>query len=127
VASRKLVVLGGALSILLALPHAGLGWPSVAGRLADAQTAPDLIAGLAVAWYFGSAAMVALGGVVIALGSRVASHRRAFCAVLCVGVFYASVGIAAALYRGPKPQFVVFVATGALIVLAAMLARRVDD
>ena len=91
-AGGKLVVLGGALSILLAIPHAGLGWPSVASRLADAQAAPDLIAGLAVAWYFGSAAMVALGGVVIALGSRVASDRRAFCAVLCVGVFYAAVG-----------------------------------
>jgi hypothetical protein len=112
--------------MLLAIPHALLGWPALSAPLRDAGVAPDVVAGLRVAWYFGSAAMVAMGGVVVTLAPRVASQRPARNAVSLVGLFYLVVGAAATVYRSPKPQFGLFVAVGLLIVVAAQRARFED-
>ena len=50
---RKLLLAGGALSVLLALPHAFLGWPAIAAQLHLQTVDPDLVEGLAVGWFSG--------------------------------------------------------------------------
>jgi hypothetical protein len=122
----KLVALGGALGVLLALPHAFLGWPPIADTLLAAGIDPDLVAGISVGWYFGSLSMVASGAVVLVASTSIATHRWAFAAVLLVGLSYVVFGLAALLYRGAKPQFAVFLAVGAVMAIGAIAGRPRD-
>jgi hypothetical protein len=118
------VVVGGVLSLLLAVPHAFLGWPAIAEELAAARVDPDLVAAISVGWYFGSAAMLGLGVVVLLIARAVATDLRAFRAALVVGLTYATFGLAAILYRSAKPSFAAFVVTGAVIIGGAIRARK---
>ena len=120
----RLIILGGALSVLLAGPHAFLGWPSIAEGLIAAKIDPDLVAGFSVGWYFGSLSMVALGLVVLLIARAVRTDLWAFLAALVVGLTYVAFGVAAALYRSPRPQFGAFLVTGLLIAGGAVYARR---
>jgi len=120
----RLIVLGGTLSILLAFPHALLGWPSIANTLLSAGVDSDAIAGISVGWYFGSLSMLASGAVVLVASTSTAAHRWAFFAVLLIGLSYVAFGLATILYRGAKPQFFAFVATGAIIAIGAISSRR---
>ena len=68
--------------------------------------------------------MVALGIVVVAAASEVASQAWAFRSAVAVGSAYLIFGFGALLFRSLQPQFVVFVLVGGLISGAAMHARR---
>ena len=120
----KLAALGGILMVLSAIPHALLGWPPFASELRSAGLSPDLIAGLATGWYFGSAAMVALGLAVLVSARHLSSSRPAYLATLSVGVVYLAFGAAASVARFPKPQPLMFLALGLLITFAAISAQR---
>ena len=110
--------------MLLALPHALLGWPAMAQQLLASSVSPDIVAGLAVGWYFGSVAMVALGAVVLAAASHVASQTWAYRSAWFVGLAYIVFGLGAIVLRSGRPQFLSFVALGALIVGGALQARK---
>ena len=120
----RLIILGGTLSVLLAGPHAFLGWPSIAEGLVAARVDPDLVAGISVGWYFGSLSMVALGSVVLLVAHAARTDLWAFRAALVVGLAYVAFGVAALLYRSPRPQFGAFLVTGILIAGGAVRARR---
>lgn len=123
--STRLINLGGTLSVILAILHAFAGWPSISGELVSAGVDPGLVAGIAVGWYFGSVAMVALGMVVLAVAGSVATNLWAFRVTLVVGLSYAVFGLGALLYRSPKPQFLAFAVMGALIGGGGSRARKV--
>jgi hypothetical protein len=110
--------------LLAAVPHALLGWPAIAAELRSAGVDPELVAGLAVGWWFGSAAMAALGIVVLVAAPEVARSAWAFRAVLAVGTCYLVFGLAALAYRFPHLHFLGFVALGAWILAAAVRTRR---
>jgi hypothetical protein len=84
----------------------------------------DLIAGLAVGWYFGSAAMVALGAAAIVSAPHVSTARWAWRVPLAIGLVYGGFGVAAIAFRAPRPQFFLFVISGALLVVGAAMGRR---
>jgi hypothetical protein len=119
---RALTALG-LLVAASAAPHALLGWPSVAGELAAAGMGADVTGGIAAAWYFGSVAMLALGGVVV-LAARDARAGGAlgWRTALVVGGAYLGFGLGALALRG-KPHFIGFVAIGACLAWAALRAR----
>jgi hypothetical protein len=102
-----------------------LGWPSIAEELIAAKIDPDLVAGISVGWYFGSLSMVALGLAVLLVAHAVRTDLWAFRAALVVGLAYLAFGVAAILYRSPRPQFGAFLVTGILIAGGSVQARRV--
>jgi hypothetical protein len=121
-------VIAGGLSILLSsIPHALLGWPPAAARLQDAGVDADAIAGIAVGWYFGSVAMIALGAAALVSAPQVSTARWAWRVPLAIGLVYGSFGIAALALRSLRPQFVLFVASGALLVAGSLVGRRSAD
>lgn len=122
--STRWIAVGGVLSIVLAFPHALLGWPAIAGELVRSGVDPDRVAGIAVGWHFGSVAMTALGLVLLAAARSVPTSAWAFRATLAVGAAYVAFGVGAVLYRSPRPQFLAFVVLGALILGGALRARK---
>jgi hypothetical protein len=122
--ARLAVILGGLSILLSSIPHALLGWPPIAQELRAAGVDADSIAGLAVGWYFGSAAMVALGVAALTCAPHVSAARWAWRAPLAIGLVYGAFGVAAIALRSPLPQFLLFVASGALLVIGSLLGRR---
>jgi hypothetical protein len=118
-----MVFAGGVLIIASAFPHALLGWPAMARELAPAALAPDLVGGLAAGWLFGSAAMLALGAVVVLAARELPSSALARRVALAVGLAYALFGLAAWVARSFHPHFLGFVGIGALIVAGAFGSR----
>lgn len=97
---KVLANVGGILMLASSVPHALLGWPASADKLLASGVDPDLVAGLAVGWYFGSAAMLAMGGVVL---------------------------LAAISYRSFNPPLFSFAVIGALLLLSSVMARGAPD
>lgn len=122
--SRLLVSVGGVLILVSALPHALLGWPAIHERLDALSAGRDLIDGIAVAWHFGSAAMLALGAAVLVAVPELSSSRWAWRLPLYVGLVYLAFGVGAFSYRSMHPRFLVFVGIGALLVLGSLGARK---
>jgi hypothetical protein len=125
--ARLLVLVGGVSILLSSIPHALLAWPPAVERLQAAGVEADVIAGLAVGWYFGSVAMVALGGAALACAPHVATARFAWRVPLWIGLVYGAFGAAAVAGRGARPQFFLFVASGALLVAGALIGRRAAE
>jgi hypothetical protein len=125
VSSRRhlLLLFGGLLVAASAIPHALLGWPPFAELLGAANVDANAIGGIAASWYFGSAAMLALGAIVV-LGWRDARASGDFGwrAALVVGAVYGAFGAVALALRG-KAHFLSFLAIGAILVFAALRAR----
>lgn len=116
---RAVAILGavaGAFMVASAFTHGLGGWPGLRVSLARAGVEPAHVQTLCVGWWFGSAAMAALGAIVLfqALGAlRGAPVNRATVAV--VGLTYIAFGAWAFLYRDMNPFFLMFVATGLLV------------
>jgi hypothetical protein len=111
-----------------AIPHALGGWPRAAESLGTAGVDPDLIGGIAAGWHFGSAAMLALGAIVVlAWRDARAGGDFGWRAALTVGAAYVAFGAAAIVLRGGRPQFLGFLAIGAGLVWASLRARPERD
>ncbi len=120
---RVLTIVGGVLLVLSAVPHALLGWPPAAEQLLAAGVEAELIGGLALGWYFGSAAMLALGGAVLLSAPYVSAHHLVWRVPCCIGAVYLSFGVGALLSRSLDPHFLLWVVIGALLVIGSLWAR----
>ncbi len=115
--ARKVIgIAGGTLLVLSALAHAYFGWPAMAEALDDAAAGEDLVAALAVGWYFGSMAMLVFGLIVL----RIAIRDADTCSARFIAVGYLVFGVAAWLARDLNPHFLVFVTIGVLLAVFAL-------
>jgi hypothetical protein len=55
----------GALILASAAAHAFVGWPAIHAEIAKTNAPAELVTGLAVAWQFSGAAMLAMGAIVL--------------------------------------------------------------
>jgi hypothetical protein len=119
-----LYVLGAAMAVA-AIPHALLGWGQMRAGLEKAQASAELIGALCAGWLFGSAAMVALGAVVLSAARRI-SKGLGFDAVAlyCIALAYLVFGLGAFSLRHGNPHFLGFALLGALLAYAAWRESR---
>jgi hypothetical protein len=123
-ASAKLGLALGVLLALLSLPHALAGWPPL-GQVLDASgVVPDVRAGLAVGWVFGSVGLVVMGTVVALASFQLRESTLARHVTAVVGLGQLVFGLCALVYRDGNPHFAGFVAIGAALVAVALSARR---
>jgi quercetin dioxygenase-like cupin family protein len=119
---RLRIVLGfivSAIMIASSLAHSILGWKSLSAQLARAQAPPGLIAGLALGWHLGGAAMFTFGCIVLFLFARFAKDRStSLSPALIIALLYVAFG-AWAIATSHKPFFLIFVIPGLLLVLAS--------
>lgn len=109
-------VLAGALLLASAIAHAFLGWPPFAEALSAAGVDGGLAGGLAVGWYYGSAAMLAFGMIVLLAALAVLRGRMvSLVPVRVIAVVYVAFGVSAFVARDMNPHFLLFVATGVLV------------
>ena len=121
---RARLVLGVVTGLILlasSAAHSILGWRSLAEQLANTNASSDLQAGLRIGWMFGGAAMVALGGVVIAtFVGRLRGARLPLLPIAFIAVIYVAFGAWAIAASGGDLFFLgVFVVPGALLGIAA--------
>lgn len=118
-------VLVGLLLLASAAAHALAGWPPFRESLTGAGVEADEVGALAAGWYFGSAAMLAFGLLVLQQARRRLRSQRVDGGPLwIVALAYVAFGAAAFALRGGNPHFLGFVATGCLTALFARLAGR---
>lgn len=108
------VMLAGAFMLAGSIAHTVGGWPPLATELISGGITPDLIAALAVGWYFGSGAMAWFGLMTIDTGRRMRRGEdvRTF-PVLSIAVGYLLFAIAAFLFRS-NMFFLTFAGIGLL-------------
>jgi len=117
--------LTGTLMLLSAVAHGLLGWPPFSGILAGAGLADNVIGALAVGWYFGSAAMLVFGGIVLRQAIRHHARKTIQAAPLwLIAVMYLAFGLIAFVARDFNPHFLLFVLTGLLVGLFNFLSSR---
>jgi hypothetical protein len=113
----------GVLMLLSAAAHGFMGWPVLSAELARTTAPPDLVAGLGIGWWFGSAAMAAFAAIVLHLAWQLWRGRPAsLVPAVAIGVAYLTFGAAAIAHHGASPPMVSFVVLGAL--LLGIAARR---
>lgn len=108
-----------------AAAHALVGWPQLRRSLDAAGLDAAVIGALAVGWIFGSASMLAFGGIVVHQAVRRSRGREVHPAPLgVISVVYLVYGLSAYLLRDLNPHFLLFVVTGVLVGLFAYLGAR---
>lgn len=115
-----LLALSGVLLLLSALAHALAGWPPIARDLLASGVPTELIAGLRVGWYFGSAAMLAFAAIALHGAYAVWREQPApLSALRLIGLTYLGFGLAAFVYRDFNSHFLTFMVLGVLLLAAA--------
>ncbi len=105
--------------------HAFLGWPQFKPVLESVGLEAGMIAALSIGWYFGSVAMLAFGVIVLQQAVRRLRDRPVHPAPLwTISAAYSLFGAAAFIARDFNAHFLVFVGTGILVGLFALLASR---
>lgn len=124
----KAGILGLAVTLLIlasAWAHALIGWPTVQQSIGGGNLHPDLVAALAIGWYFGSASMLAFGLIVGLQAIRRLRHLPVDVGSLWViAIVYVFFGAAAFVLRNLNPHFLIFVVTGVLTATFAFLCAR---
>jgi len=114
----------GLLMIASAGAHALLGWPGLASGLIDLNAPADLMTGLALSWYWGSAALAAFGVIVLVAARRIwagdATPANFLWPIAVVHLFF---GLAALLATNFNPFFLLFIVLAALTA-APLLGMR---
>jgi hypothetical protein len=115
----------GVLLVASALAHAFLGWPPIRQALGEGGVDPELVLGLAVGWLYGSAAMLTFG-VLTLMSWRAVRHGTINAARVMwpIAGMYLLFGAAAYLNTSFEPQFLGFIAIGALAAFAAYAVTR---
>jgi hypothetical protein len=120
--NRLSIALGIPTGVIMAgsgAAHVMVGWPQLRASLARAQTPPDIVTGVAVAWHFGGVAMLTFGCLVVLLFVLAAKQRPVSAVPGWVIAFaYVAFGVGALLITR-NPFFLIFVAPG--LTLAAAL------
>lgn len=115
-ARATLGMVAGALLVLSSAAHGLAGWPPFHHALHDTGAPGDVIAGLRVAWYFGSVAMLAFG--ILTLWAAIRLQRGqpvTFEAVQVVAVAYFLFGMVALLTQDLNLHYLLFIVTGVLV------------
>jgi hypothetical protein len=120
---RTVVLVCGLLVAASSLPHALAGWPALAAELRALSVGDELIGGLAVGWWFGSASFVAMGIAVLLAWRELVTSALAWKVVATVGAALAIFGAGALAYRRGNPHFLGFLGVGVALVAAAWRAR----
>jgi hypothetical protein len=116
-------LLAGVLLVASAGAHALLGWPQFEGVLESAPLESDVIAALAVGWYFGSVSMLGFGAIVLHQTlRRLRGEPVQPGPVWAISVVYLLFGGAAYVLRDFNPHFLLFIGTGALVGLFGYFA-----
>ncbi len=107
--------LAGIVMVLSAGAHGALGWPGLATALHEVNAPPDLVTGLAIGWYFGTATMVALGLIVFVAARRLwQGDKTAATYVWQIAAVYLLFGLGALFATSFNPFFLLFVGIGVL-------------
>lgn len=121
--NRIRIVLGylvAGMLILSSAAHSFLGWKQLGMDLAKLQAPADLVTGLAIGWYFGGAAMLAFGVIVLQLFRDFQQGRPvSLLPALIIAVVYLSFGLWALVASGFNPFFMVFIIPGILLFAAS--------
>jgi hypothetical protein len=116
---RLRVVLGFMVSAVIVASAWILGWKVLRGELERVQAPSDLIAGLRIGWYWGSAAMFPLGGIVLNVFMKYAKDRPATrCPAQLVAALYVLFG-GWATYTTEDSHFLIFAVPGVLLAVAS--------
>lgn len=123
--SRRVVgIVVGVFLLLSALAHSLLGGEALRAELTAAAVPPDLLRGALIGWYFGGAAMLAFGVLVLhAFARRADRPAVSLLPVRIVAATYLLFGAAALAGSGLDPFFLVFVIPGLLLSWAAFAGR----
>jgi hypothetical protein len=115
-ARALLGLVAGGFMVASAFTHGWGGWPNLEGALERAGVEGTHIGSLRVGWWFGSAAMAALGAIVIAQSlSALRGGPVSRATVAIVALMYVAFGAWAFVVRDMNPFFLMFVATGLLV------------
>lgn len=128
--SRTRSVVGivvGVFLLLSAVAHSLLGGQALRAELTAAQVPPDLLRGALIGWYFGGAAMLAFGVLVLhAFARRADSPAVSLVPARLVAGTYLLFGGAALAGSDFDPFFLVFVIPGLLLSWASFPRRTAD-
>ena len=121
-----LLALGAALLLLGAVAHGLLGWPPIREELERAGVGEDLMGGLAVGWYFGSAAMAAFGVILLLCFGQARARTSGWQGTAaCLSLAYGIFGLTAFVMRSFNVFFLIaFVLPGIIIGAAAAIGWR---
>jgi ABC-type Na+ efflux pump permease subunit len=108
-----------AIMIASSFAHSILGWKNLTARLEKTQAPTDLIAGLALGWHLGGAAMFTFGCIVFFLFARFVKDRSvSLSPVFIIAAFYTLFGVWA-IATSHNPFFLIFVIPGLLLLVAS--------
>jgi len=117
---RVIGIVVGVLIVLSAVAHSALGGATIRASLAAAGVPEDLLQGALVGWHFGGAAMFAFGAIVLhTFARRREAGGVSLVPARIVAMTYLLFGAAALVVSEFDPFFLVFIAPGALLALAA--------
>ena len=119
--NRLSVALGipcGAIMAASGAAHMLVGWPQLRASLARAQTPPDLLTGIAIAWHFGGVAMCTFGCLVVLVFIEVAQKQPASSLPAWIIALVYIVFGSGALFITGKPFFLIFVVPGGVLAAA---------
>ncbi len=123
-ARRVIGIVVGVLLVLSAVAHSALGGATLRAALAGAGVPDDLLRGALVGWHFGGAAMLAFGAIVLhTFARRRAADGVSLVPARMIGATYLIFGTGALVLSDFDPFFLVFIAPGLLLALAASPRR----
>lgn len=120
---RAVVFVCGFLITVAAVPHALLGWPEAAEELRKLSAGDDVVRGLAIGWWFGSASFVAMGIAVLLAWRELPTNPLAWQIAFTIGAVLAVFGAGALAHSGGSPHFLGFLGLGGILAVAAWRAR----
>lgn len=122
----KVSVLGFVTGLLLIASggaHALLGWPPFHSALKNAGIDADVIGAIAAGWYFGSISMVAFGLIILHQAIRRLRGSAIQAGPLwTISAAYLLFGVGAYLARHFNPHFLLFIVTGVVVGLLALVS-----
>lgn len=108
-------LVGSVMLLLSSVAHSVLGWPELRAPLEALRAPEDLIAGLAIGWYFGGLAMLVFGLIAVDVFRRaLRGEAVSLTAPLLIAVAYLAFGGWAIATTG-DPFFMVFIVPGVLL------------
>jgi hypothetical protein len=118
-------LVAGGFMVASAFTHGFGGWPNLRGAMERAGVEAAHVGSLRVGWWFGSAAMVALGVIVIAQSlSALRGGPVSRPTVAVVALMYIAFGAWAFVVRDMNPFFLMFIATGLLVLPLLRVPRE---
>lgn len=110
-----------------AMAHGLLGWPAFQSPLETAEVDPNIIGALAIGWYFGSAAMLGFAMIVLCQAIRFHKCRQTDQATIwAIASIYVAFGSVAWFVRNFNSHFLLFIFTGILVGMFAILTSAQD-